>query len=91
MDENPQLAREIKRLENRCSSAPETSSLKKRRRRDRSIPRQERVFGAAPTIATGRETMTFRVLLVCMGSICRSPTAEGVLKNNSKQWIGRRC
>lgn len=31
--------------------------------------------------------MSFRVLLVCMGNICRSPTAEGVLrqyiKNNS--------
>ena len=31
--------------------------------------------------------MTFRVLLVCMGNICRSPTAEGVLrffiKNNN--------
>ncbi len=24
--------------------------------------------------------MTFRVLLVCMGNICRSPTAEGVLR-----------
>ena len=31
--------------------------------------------------------MTYRVLLVCMGNICRSPTAEGVLrcfiKNNN--------
>lgn len=25
--------------------------------------------------------MTFRVLLVCMGNICRSPTAEGVLRH----------
>ncbi|QRM19717.1 low molecular weight phosphotyrosine protein phosphatase [Dechloromonas sp. TW-R-39-2] len=25
--------------------------------------------------------MTFRVLLVCMGNICRSPTAEGVLRS----------
>jgi protein-tyrosine phosphatase len=25
--------------------------------------------------------MNFRVLLVCMGNICRSPTAEGVLRN----------
>lgn len=25
--------------------------------------------------------MIFRVLLVCMGNICRSPTAEGVLRN----------
>ncbi len=24
--------------------------------------------------------MTFRILLVCMGNICRSPTAEGVLR-----------
>ena len=24
--------------------------------------------------------MTYRVLLVCMGNICRSPTAEGVLR-----------
>jgi len=25
--------------------------------------------------------MTYRVLLVCMGNICRSPTAEGVLRH----------
>lgn len=25
--------------------------------------------------------MTFRILMVCMGNICRSPTAEGVLKH----------
>lgn len=25
--------------------------------------------------------MTFRVLMVCMGNICRSPTAEGVLRH----------
>ena len=25
--------------------------------------------------------MTFRVLMVCMGNICRSPTAEGVFKH----------
>lgn len=25
--------------------------------------------------------MTFRILLVCMGNICRSPTAEGVLRH----------
>ncbi len=28
--------------------------------------------------------MTYRVLLVCMGNICRSPTAEGVLRNYIK-------
>jgi len=28
--------------------------------------------------------MTYRVLLVCMGNICRSPTAEGVLRNHIK-------
>lgn len=28
--------------------------------------------------------MTFRVLLVCMGNICRSPTAEGVLRHYLK-------
>ena len=25
--------------------------------------------------------MSYRVLLVCMGNICRSPTAEGVLRH----------
>lgn len=28
--------------------------------------------------------MTFRVLMVCMGNICRSPTAEGVLRHYLK-------
>lgn len=28
--------------------------------------------------------MTYRVLLVCMGNICRSPTAEGVLRKYIK-------
>lgn len=28
--------------------------------------------------------MTFRILMVCMGNICRSPTAEGVLKHYLK-------
>lgn len=28
--------------------------------------------------------MSFRVLLVCMGNICRSPTAEGVLRHYIK-------
>ena len=28
--------------------------------------------------------MNFRVLLVCMGNICRSPTAEGVLRKHIK-------
>ncbi|MGE5384682.1 MAG: low molecular weight protein-tyrosine-phosphatase [Betaproteobacteria bacterium] len=28
--------------------------------------------------------MVYRVLLVCMGNICRSPTAEGVLKHRIK-------
>ncbi|HZX32648.1 MAG TPA: low molecular weight phosphotyrosine protein phosphatase, partial [Rhodocyclaceae bacterium] len=28
--------------------------------------------------------MTFRVLMVCMGNICRSPTAEGVFRHYLK-------
>lgn len=36
-----------------------------------------------PTLARGR-TVTLRVLFVCLGNICRSPTAEGVFRKYVK-------
>ena len=49
------------------------------RARPRSHPSPARVLPARPA-ATLRPMPPVRVLFVCMGNICRSPTAEGVMR-----------
>ncbi len=43
------------------------------------------------TTATGADTSSFSILFVCMGNICRSPTAHGVLRHKlqSAELAGR--
>ena len=40
---------------------------------------------AAPAEATAAAAATTRILMVCTGNICRSPTAEGVLRTKLQQ------
>jgi protein-tyrosine phosphatase len=45
----------------------------------------QRGDGAAANDADGRAEAEWRVLMVCMGNICRSPTAEAVLRRKLRQ------
>ena len=86
------LGKRIKQLEKQMLEHARNLEFEKAARvRDQLALLREQAFGAPGTTATScrracrgaaQVTMaeTLRVLMVCMGNICRSPTAEGVLR-----------
>lgn len=49
------------------------------------VPFAVTVFRANPSLKTAPDRPKLRVLMVCMGNICRSPTAEAVLRHKLVQ------
>src|SRR5688500_2503171 len=46
---------------------------------------RERVNGRSAGRPPAAETRPIRILFVCLGNICRSPTAEGVFRHHVKE------